>query len=65
MINIGELTRYLSVSEDAGVLVTRLDDEPPGPPGSAPVAARLGHKFPAYPLPDVPPVPQRPELYLG
>jgi hypothetical protein len=63
MIKIGELTRFLSVSpEDAGVLVSHLDDDPPPappPPGTAPVAAKLGKRFGAYPLPEIP------ELYLG
>ena len=67
MINIGELTRSLSVDfEAAGVLVTQLHDEPPRPPGTASSATTLGHKF-GYPLPDVHarPLPRRPELYLG
>lgn len=69
MINIGELTRALSMSvEDAGVPVGRVGDEPPRrPPGAAPAVTVVGHRFSAHLLPPVTlsPTPRRPELYLG
>ena len=69
MINIGELTRALSMSvEDAGVPVSRVVDEPPRrPPGAAPAVTVVGHRFSAHLLPPatVLPAPRCPELYLG